>query len=341
MIRKDVKRWSIPQDLRFQEDDILILETSADNLDQIMQKTRTQLISKEESDEPVLTSKNVSLTEAVIPPGARAEGRTVGSLRLLRIFAMQLIAISREGKPFRKRLSEVKLQAGDVVLLQGPTESMPENIAKMGLLPLGERDLKFSSFSKMYLPILTFLIAILLTAFQIVPVQAAFGATVLAIALFNWLPIRQLYEAVDWPIIILLAAMLPIGTALQTSGGTSMIAHFLVHTASHIQPIWILLFLMIITMTLSDFMNNAATAIIMAPIAYNTALDLHVHTDPFLMAIAIASSCSFLTPIGHQNNTLVMGPGGYKFTDYIRLGLPVEIIVLLVSIPAITHFWPL
>ena len=170
--------------------------------------------------------------------------------------------------------------------------------------------------------------------------QVSFGGAILAMILLNVIPIRNLYETVDWPIVILLAAMIPIGQALQTTGGTALLTHYLIQLTGHAAPIWILGLVLIITMTLSDFMNNAATTVVMAPIAVSIAQTLHLNIDPFLMAVAIGASCSFLTPVGHQNNTLVMGPGGYKFMDYIRIGLPLEIIIILISLPLITWFWP-
>lgn len=341
VIRKGNKRWTIAKDFEFQEDDILIIETSTDNLNTFLQQTKTTLASKKPISESTLKSDDVSLLEAVIPQGARVEGKTANNLRLFSRYDINIIAISREGKPFKKRLQNVTLKAGDIVLLQGPTESMPEHLANMGFLPLIDKDINIQPSARAFIPMLIFLIAIVITALQLLPVAVSFGGAVLAMIVFKQLPVRSLYESVDWSIIILLAAMIPIGQALQSTGGTSMIANHLLTISHYLSPVWMLLLLMVITMTISDFMNNAATAIVMAPIAYSIAGSLHVHADPFLMGVAIASSCSFLTPIGHQNNILVMGPGGYKFYDFLRLGLPLEIIVLAVSIPAILWIWPL
>lgn len=340
VIRNGNKRWTIAKDFDFHVDDILIIETSTDHLNLFLQQTKTELASKTPISEATLKSTDVNLLEAVVPQGARVEGRTANSLRLFSKYKINIIAISREGKPFKKRLQNVMLKAGDIVLLQGPTDTMPEHLAHMGFLPLIEKDITIQPPARAYVPMLIFLVAIVLTAVQILPVAVAFGGAVLAMLLLNQLPVRSLYESIDWSIIILLAAMIPIGQALQTTGGTDMIASHLILMSHHLAPVWVLLILMVMTMTISDFMNNAATAIVMAPIAYSLATSLHVHADPFLMGVAIASSCSFLTPIGHQNNILVMGPGGYKFYDFLRLGIPLEIIVLAVSIPALLWIWP-
>lgn len=341
LIRGGQKRMSLPRDLEFERGDILIIQATTEVLQDFIQKTKTLLATDKPITDEALKTSDITLLEAVVPQGSRTDGRSAHSMRLKSRFAINLIAISREGKPFKNRLHHVNLKSGDIVLLQGPSDSIQENVINMGFVPLIERDIQVKSTWKMYLPFLVFLVAIIVTALQLIPVQAAFGGAVLIMVVFNMIPARLLYDAIDWPIIILLAAMIPIGSALQTTGGTAMIAGWLTESATHIPAAWVLVILMIITMTLSDFMNNAATAIVMAPIAASIANSLGVNIDPFLMGVAVASSCSFLTPVGHQNNTLVMGPGGYRFGDYIRLGLPVEIIVLVISVPAILWVWPL
>lgn len=341
LIRNGQKRMSIPRSLVFERGDILIIQATTENLKEFTQKTKTLLATDKPITDEALKTSDITLIEAVVPQGSRVEGRSAQSMRLKARYAINLIAISREGKPFKNRLNHVNLKSGDIVLLQGASDSIQENSVNIGFVPLIERDIQVKASWKMYLPFLVFLAAIVVTALQLIPVQAAFGGAVLVMVVFNMIPARMLYEAIDWPIIILLAAMIPIGSALQTTGGTAMIAGWLTQSAHHISANWVLVILMVVTMTLSDFMNNAATAIVMAPIAASIAGTLGVNIDPFLMGVAVASSCSFLTPVGHQNNTLVMGPGGYHFIDYIRLGLPVEIIVLAISVPAILWIWPL
>ncbi len=198
-----------------------------------------------------------------------------------------------------------------------------------------------SAPKNMYLPLAVFVCAIVLAAFGLLPVEVAFGGAVLVMVMANVIPVRKLYDSIDVPVIILLAAMIPIGHALRVTGGTQLITDTLLHLSKHQSPEIILGLVLVVTMTLSDFMNNAATTVVMAPIAVSLAKSLHVAVDPFLMAVAIGASCSFLTPVGHQNNTLVMGPGGYKFTDFIRVGLPLEILVVIVSMPLLLHFWPM
>lgn len=231
--------------------------------------------------------------------------------------------------------------AGDVLLIQGIREEMPEALASLGLLPLAERELSLTPKKGSIIAPLLFAVAIALVVFGILPPQISFLGAVGTMVLLGELNLRELYESIDWSIIVLLGAMIPVGLALEATGGTVLIASPLI-ALSDIIPIWAILALLIfITMMLSDVMNNAATAVLMAPIGISIAHGLGVNIDTFLIAVAIGSSSTYLTPIGHQSNLLVMGPGGYKFGDYWRMGLPLDILILLVSVPLILWVWPL
>jgi len=225
--------------------------------------------------------------------------------------------------------------------LQGNADHLEDNISLLHLLPLEQRDIQVGIFSKVGLSMLIFSSAILLSIFGILPTTLAFIVAILLYIFTGILPIRQIYEQIDWPIIVLLGAMIPVSNALQTTGSSQLLATLMVDMTQNL-PNWsILAIIMIITMCLSDIINNAATALIMAPIASGIAISLGVNIDPFLMAVAVGASCAFLTPIGHQCNALILGPGGYKFSDYWKMGLPLEILIVLLGTPLILHFWPL
>ena len=341
MIRGDKTISVLRLGKRLRANDILIIEASTDDIKEIINIAKLELIADSKISAESLKTEDTSIVEAVVPQGSRIEGRSSLMLGLRLRYQINLIAIAREGKSFKSRLSQVRLRAGDVVLLQAATENFHDNIAQLGFLPLSERNVQINRPARAFLPLLIFFCSILFAAFQVLPVQVAFGGAILAMVITNVIPIRMLYEGIEWPIIILLAAMIPIGNALQSTGGTGLITHYLVNFTGQLSPTVILIIVLVITMTLSDFMNNAATTIVMAPIAVSIAQALKVSPDPFLMAVALGASCSFLTPVGHQNNTLVMGPGGYKFYDYIRLGLPLEIIITIVGVPLILWAWPL
>jgi di/tricarboxylate transporter len=321
--------------------DRLLIRTDPAVLDKLAAEKGLELAGDTELSDENLRSKDVGLIEAVVPPGARIEGRSAQMLHLRRRYGAALIALARQGEPVRERLSTIRIQAGDILLLQGEAESLPDVISALGCLPLAERGLSLGRPRQMWLPMAIFGAAIFATAFNLAPVHISFSAAVIALILLNRVTPREAYETIDWSVIILLGSMIPLGGALQSTGGTELIAGAILGLAGAIPTFAIVAIILIVTMTLSDLMNNAATAIVMAPIGVAIAQQLQVSADPFLMATAIGASCAFLTPIGHQNNVLVMGPGGYKFGDYWRMGLPLEVLIVLVSVPLILVFWPL
>ena len=321
--------------------DGLLIRTDPAVLDKLAAGNGLVLAGETELSDENLRSDEIGLIEAVVPPGARVEGRSAQMLHLRRRYGAALIALARQGQPVRERLTTVRFQAGDVLMLQGEAEALPDIVARMGCLPLAERGLSLGQPRQVWLPIAIFAAAVLATAFGLAPVHISFSGAVIALVLLNRVTPREAYETIDWSVIILLGAMIPLGGALQATGGTQLIAGGIVGLAGAVPTFIVLAVLLIVTMTLSDLMNNAATAIVMAPIGVAIAQQLGVNSDPFLMATAIGASCAFLTPIGHQNNVLVMGPGGYRFGDYWRMGLPLEVLIVIVSVPLILAFWPL
>ena len=288
-----------------------------------------------------LTGKSLSLVEAIVPENARMVGRTAIDLRLLYRRGVTLLGISRQGRRFRERVRKLPIRPGDVVLLLGPEAAVDEAADWLGVLPLEDRRHAVLQRSKALFTLGVFAFAVGLSVIGFIPLAVALAGAVAIYAMFNVIGGREVYEAVEWPVIVLLASLIPLGLALEDSGGTRLIAEGLLSLTGTL-PIWaILALLMIVTMTLSDFLNNVATALIAAPVALGMSRALEVSPDPFLMGVAVAASCAFLTPIGHKNNTIIMGPGGYRFGDYWRMGLPLEILIVLVSVPAILHFWPL
>jgi di/tricarboxylate transporter len=211
----------------------------------------------------------------------------------------------------------------------------------LGALPLAERGLQVIQREKAGLAVAIFATAVILASLGLLYLPIALAAAVVLMVLVNIVPLRQVYDSIEWPVIVLLGSMIPIGSALEASGGTGLIAGSIVTLAEGYAPWVVLTLLVVVTMSLSDVMNNTATAVIAAPIAIDIARRLEVNADPFLMGVAVAASCAFLTPIGHKNNTLIMGPGGYRFGDYWRMGLPLEILIIAVAVPMILLVWPL
>jgi di/tricarboxylate transporter len=268
-------------------------------------------------------------------------GRTIRSLGLGWRYRINVLAVARQGSPIRKRLSDLKLRVGDVVLIQVQDESLQEALDSLGWLPLAQRDLRIGQPKRILLAVGIFAAALLITAFGWLPVQITLGSAALALVLIGLVSVKDVYQRVDWPIIVLIGAMLPVGAAIETSGAAAAVADGLLRVSADGSPVLVLVLTLICTMFLSDVVNNAAAVVLMAPIAIKIANGFDVSSDPFLMAVALGGSCAFLTPIGHQSNTLVMGPGGYQFGDYWRLGLPLEVVIAAVGVPLILVVWPL
>jgi len=295
----------------------------------------------EEQTPPVRHSDEIVLQEMVVQPGADILGRSASDIALRTRFGINLLAISRQGHRSIRRLRWTEVEAGDVLLLQGDPEAIAGFAGEYGCAPLAPRSILIPDRRLALTAVLIMLGSVGLAAFGILPAAVAFTAGVLSYMLTRVIPLRRLYEAIDWPIIVLLGALMPLAAAMGDTGAADVLARTLLEHVAQGSPIIALTLMLVVTMTLSDFMNNAATAAVMCPIALSVASQLGVNPDSFLMAVAIGASCAFLTPIGHQNNTLILGPGGFRFGDYWRLGLPMELLVVTISIPMLLWVWPL
>jgi di/tricarboxylate transporter len=320
--------------------DHLVLEGDPKSIEAFLGAAQLDFAGKEKH-EVGLASNSLSLIEVIVPEGSRINGRCSDDLRLLTRHGITLLGVSREGKRFRDRVRKLIIKSGDVLLLLGPEDRLEEITSWLGVLPLADKKHAVIQRKKAMLAIGLFLGAIALSVAGLVYLPIALAGCVIAFAALKIVSGREVYESVEWKVIVLLASLIPLGMALENSGGTQLIAELIVAQTEG-WPHWaILTVLIMVTMTLSDFLNNVATALIAAPIGLNVANAIGAAPDPFLMGVAVAASCAFLTPIGHKNNTIIMGPGGYRFGDYWRMGLPLEILVVVVSVPSILFFWPL
>lgn len=319
--------------------DILVVEGGPEGIEAFAGALGLGYVERTD-DYDVLKTQDLEMREFVVPPGAHVEGRTVAALHILRRYGVSLLGISRQGQRFRERLARVDIYAGDILLLLGSDDSLTEASRRLGCLPLAERGLQVIQRRFAGAAMGIFAVAIVLASLGVLYLPVALGCVVVIYVFLGIVPLRELYGSIEWSVIVLLGALIPVGQALETSGGTGLIAGGLVALSEGYAAWVVLTILMVITMTLSDVMNNTATAVIAAPIAVDVASRMGVSADPFLMAVAVAASCAFLTPIGHKNNTLIMGPGGYHFGDYWRMGLPLEILVVMVSVPMILLVWP-
>lgn len=295
----------------------------------------------EDAEERKPASDEIVLMELVVRPESAITGRSAADMLLRTRYGLNLLAVSREGARSKARLRTLKIQPGDLLLMQGPPEALTEFASDSGCVPLAERDLRIPDRRKALTAGLIMTLAVGGAAFGLLPAAISFAIGVLASMALRTVPPRSVYSAIDWPIIVLLGALIPVAGAMESTGTAGLIASFLMESVAQGHAIVALTLILVVTMFLSDLMNNAATAAVMCPIAIGTANALGVSPDAFLMSVAIGASCAFLTPIGHQNNTLILGPGGFRFGDYWRLGLPLEALVVAVSVPLLLLVWPL
>jgi di/tricarboxylate transporter len=333
------------------EGEILVIECEPDTLANAISSLGLELVhankvkNKEKTEEDADTKKSgteeIALIELTVRPETALVGRSATDILLRTRYGINLLAMSRKGKRSVRRLRSVKIRAGDVLLMQGATEAIYGFASEYGCVPLAERAIRIPDKRAAIAATVIMAAAVGGAAVGLLPAAISFAAGVLALMAFKIMPLRNIFESIDWPVIVLLGALIPVAGAMETTGAADLVAQGLVGTFATGSPVIALTLILIVTMTLSDFMNNAATAAVMCPIAISTAALFQVSPDSFLMAVAIGASCAFLTPIGHQNNTLILGPGGLRFGDYWRLGLPLEILVIVLAIPSLLFFWPL
>ncbi|MEP5151630.1 SLC13 family permease [Planktotalea sp.] len=341
LIRDGKRRYGNARNSILQGADTLVLEASPDALDEFRAALSLAFSDAKREEHLKAAGDGLDVIEVVVTETARIAGKTAQALGLAWRQCTVLMGISREGKSIRTHVRRTEVRAGDILLLLVPKDRGPDVTEWLGCLPLAQRGLAVTQDSKVWLAIGLFAGAVAAASFGLVYLPIALGLVVIAYVLAKIIPLSELYSHIEWPVVVLLGSMIPLGAALEKAGGTELIAGALVGLTEGM-PAWaILTVLMVVTMTLSDVLNNTATTIVAAPVGIQMAHSLNVSPDPFLMAVAIAASSAFLTPIGHKNNTLILGPGGYQFGDYWKIGLPLEIIIVAVSIPAILVFWPL
>ena len=341
LVRRGEHMPGLARRVEIREGDMLVVRATPEEIESIIGVLGLEYARKKSQQNTVLGSNDSTLMQAVVPDGSRIEGRSALSIRLLSRHGVTLLGVSRQGRRFVERVRRLKIRAGDILLLLGDSEQLKETVGWLGCLPLAQGDPPVVQRQKAGLAVGIFGAALALATAGVVYLPVAFGCAVVLMMLVGIVPLRQLYEVIEWPVIVLLGSMIPLGEALETSGGTALITSAIVEAGAGLPPVAVLVIVMVVTMTLSGVMNNVATVVIAAPIGLGIANSFSVNPDSFLMGIAVAASCAFLTPIGHKNNMLILGPGGYRFGDYWRMGLPLEVLVILVGVPMILWIWPL
>ena len=341
LIRDSKRRYGRARDARLRAGDALVLEATPDALDEFRAALSLAVADAKREERLKADGDGVDVIEVVVTDQSRLIGRTAQSVGLGWRQSTVLLGISHRGQKITRQIRKTQINVGDILLLLVPRETGADVTQWLGCLPLADRGLAVTADEKVWIAIGIFSAAVLAASVGLIYLPVALGLVVVVYVLAKIVPLAELYTHIEWPVVVLLGSMIPLGAALESSGGTELISGALV-TLTMGMPAWaVLTVLMVVTMSLSDVLNNTATTIVAAPVGIQMAQSLNVSPDPFLMAVAVAASSAFLTPIGHKNNTLILGPGGYHFGDYWRIGLPLEAIVVIVSIPAILVFWPL
>ena len=333
--------YGTAEDTVLKAHDVLVIEAAPEALDEFRAALKLNFSDTKREEILSAASEGLAVIEVVVTENSRINGKTTQAVGLSWRQHTVLMGLSRKGKAVKSQMRKTVIKTGDILLLLAPIDTANDVTEWLGCLPLADRGVSVTADSKVWLAIGLFAGAVALASFGLLYLPIALGLVVVAYVLAKIVPLSELYTHIEWPVVVLLGSMIPLGAALETSGGTELIAGALVGLTEGLAPWMILTVLMIVTMTLSDVLNNTATTIVAAPVGIQMANSLGVSADPFLMAVAVAASSAFLTPIGHKNNTLILGPGSYTFGDYWRMGLPLEILVVAVSIPAILVFWPL
>jgi di/tricarboxylate transporter len=344
IIRQGDRRYIPAAHWRLYPDDLLVLRADPEDMHKLVEDAHLELAGKTDIKRGAKADRDspeIVTVEAVITTRSPMIGRAPRQLRLRERYGVNLLAVRSGGQRPRTRLQDILLKEGDLVVLQGPAESINDTLGNLGALPLAERNLQLGRPRKVILPLLILAACVAASATEAVPAAIAFAAGAVAVGLFRVLSLQEIYDSIDWPILILLGALIPVGEALRTTGATDLVAAGLSGAAAHLPAFVTLGLLLAITMLLTPLLHHAAAVIVMGPVAASLAKHLGLAVDPFLMAVAVGAGSDFLSPIGHQCNTLVMGPGGYRFTDYWHLGLPLSILVVLCGVPLILLVWPL
>ena len=341
LVRNKTRSATPLPDARLNPGDIVLLKGEPDALEQVVARAGLELEGEDRPTETADPTSPVGVIEGVIGPNAVLIGQSAKRLDLHERYRINLLAVSRSGERITERLREINLRAGDVIVLQGNLDEMPDRLKELGVLPLAERAVALGRTRRAWISMGVLAATIALVAFDVVPVAVAFFGAAVALVLFGALPVREAYDSVEWPILVMLGALIPVSEAVRTTGATDLIAGYLSVAAGALPPAGALGLILVAAMAVTPFLNNAATVLVMAPIAVSLAGSLGYRPDAFLMAVAVGAACDFLTPIGHQCNTLVMGPGGYRFGDYARLGAPLSLLVVLIGVPLIMLVWPM
>ncbi|MBE0577581.1 MAG: SLC13 family permease [Desulfuromonadales bacterium] len=326
---------------KIQQGDTLFLEGDPEAILNLRKKKGLEVVP--ERDNPPLANldkEKLIVVEASLTPTSELVGKSLRDVRFAETHGLTVLAIWRQGSPVVRKVDHVTLKFGDVLLIQGPEEKVVHLGKEHEFLLMGGVSPAPYRPRKAPIAVALLLGMVLLAASGILPIMLSATLGVLLMVLTNCLTAKEAYESIDWSIIVLIAGMLPLGVALEKSGAAALLANLLTGGVGSFGPWAVLATLFLVTSLLTETMSHAAAAVLIAPIAFNAATHLGVDPKPFFMAVAISASSCFMTPISHQSNALVMGPGGYKFFDYTKVGAPLNIVIWILATLIIPLLFP-
>lgn len=336
LVREQYRRLVPDTDWALLAGDVMLIEGDAPAIQRLVIGADLEPADAREGD-----GGQLAIAEAVIQKGSPLIDASAASARLADRFGLAVVALSRGGYRLGRRLRRVALREGDLLLLRGAEQGLSDRLTTAGLFPLAERRLQIGKRRPIWVPGTILAATVIALAAQLIPVAIAFLSAATAMIVTGVLKPEEAYDAVEWPILVLIGALIPVSGTLESTGGTAIIASALSSVAVHLPPYAVVAMIIAAAMAVTPFLNNAATVLVMAPIGATMAEQLGMRPDAFLMAVAVGAGSDFLTPIGHQCNTLVLAPGGYRFGDYARLGIPLSLLILVLGTALIMYFWPL
>jgi di/tricarboxylate transporter len=341
IVRERFRRYKPTPALKLRAGDLLLLEGDPIALEKVVARGGLRLGGQPSEASASADADTVGVVEGVVTADSRLIGANMTEIDVRRRYDVNVLAISRSGERITQRLRSLRFQAGDVVVVQGSYDVLPDTLKDLGILPLATRELGLGRDRRRWIPLLILAVAIGAVVLKLLPIAMAFFAAAVALLVTKSITLREAYETIEWPILILLGALIPVSEAVRTTGATDLIAGWLHAIAGGLPPLAAIGLMLVAAMAITPFLNNAATVLMVGPIGAGLATRLGLNPDPFLMAVAVGAACDFLTPFGHQCNTLVMGAGGYRFSDYWKLGLALSILIVLAGVPLIAAVWPL
>ena len=341
ILREGTRRYVPAEDWRLYPGDVLVVLGDPAIVHKLIAATGFEIVGAKALASPAEKSEEMQVAEVIVTADSPLVGTTPQSLGLRHKYGLNLFAVRRAGRAGPTRLRAHRFEAGDVVLFQGWEKNLASTVTELGLLPLADRKLTLGQARNGLVPIALLVIALIAVGLRRADVEVAFFAAAVGTVLLKQISLKDTYQAIEWPVLVMLGCLLPVGEALKETGAAALVADLLSRGAQQLPGEATVGLILATSMLLTPFLHHAAAVLVLGPVAAAVAAHLGVHSEPFLMAVALGCACDFLTPIGHQNNTLVMGPGGYRFGDYWRLGAPLTLMVLLVGTPLIVHTWPL